>query len=593
MKIEKIALNKVQNIKLSTQKTFVKKTISSQSKAMTKAASVGIVASAIGLIFAKKSEEKFQQERRENYDKLKSLEMNDDTVNKILSKTDKKGKPIFNSKNIDILEKAAGLEDKTFFYHIMKNIDNIESLEKQRGNSYKTIMKTPDGVSDAILSIKKDHIITDILEKKDDGRIISSQKGSANGYWEESTIVLKNKKTMVNELIRYDSDSDTISRIEYDKNDDKKIVSYQITKISTEGVINDKTLKKYFENGDFKVKDENVDYKHNNAKTVANSSGSYDEVKELVRTVKNPLTGKIEIQKMTLSDVKGVYNSVIIDENGNEKVESLGRVNPDGSTYVEKNLESLDGVKTHYVREASKNEDNIKTFYQITDNDGKVLTTVDRTFKRISPTKAYSSINGHGYSIEKREDSYEVVDLLSNRKVVMRNKDLFKNKSSLAHPEMLDKMSGDMLIDMYDRDYRYKYVSSALDSVTRIGYQIIESADDMFAFAHEQGHTRQYPIIYNPKFVSEYSKEKSAFENAFPSLQQNYIDYFLNQFNICGRVKGGMKEVVAETNAIYSTASGMDELAMRTYYLQKYFPRTIAVSSYLLNPNSNLYLTDQ
>ncbi len=593
MKIEKIALNKVQNIKLSTQKTFVKKTISSQSKAMTKAASVGIVASAIGLIFAKKSDEKFQQERRENYDKLKSLEMNDDTVNKILSKTDKKGKPIFNSKNIDILEKAAGLEDKTFFYHIMKNIDNIESLEKQRGNSYKTIMKTPDGVSDAILSIKKDHIITDILEKKDDGRIISSQKGSANGYWEESTIVLKNKKTMVNELIRYDSDSNTISRIEYDKNDDKKIVSYQITKISPEGVINDKTLKKYFEKGDFKVKDENVDYKHNNAKTVANSSDSYDEVKELVRTVKNPLTGKVEVQKMKLSDVKGVYNSVIIDENGNEKVESLGRVNPDGSTYVEKNLESLDGVKTHYVREASKNEDNIKTFYQITDNDGKVLTTVDRTFKRISPTKAYSSINGHGYSIEKREDSYEVVDLLSNRKVVMRNKDLFKNKSSLAHPEMLDKMSGDMLIDMYDRDYRYKYVSNALDSVTRIGYQIIESADDMFAFAHEQGHTRQYPIIYNPKFVSEYSKEKSAFENAFPSLQQNYIDYFLNQFNICGRVKGGMKEVVAETNAIYSTASGMDELAMRTYYLQKYFPRTIAVSSYLLNPNSNLYLTDQ
>ena len=588
-----VAINKVQNIKVSTPKTFAKKALSSQSEVMTKAASVGVVASAIGLIFAKKSEEKIQQERRENYDKLKSLEMNDDTVNKILSKTDKKGKPIFNSKNIDILEKAAKLEDRTFFYHIMKNIDNIESLEKQRGNSYKTIMKTPDGVSDAILSIKKDHIITDILEKKDDGRIISSQKGSANGYWEESTIVLKNKKTMVNELIRYDSDSDTISRIEYDKNDDKKIVSYQITKISPEGVINDKTLKKYFEKGDFKVKDENVDYKHNNAKTVANSSGSYDEVKELVRTVKNPLTGKVEVQKMKLSDVKGVYNSVIIDENGNEKVESLGRVNPDGSTYVEKNLESLDGVKTHYVREASKNEDNIKTFYQITDNDGKVLTTVDRTFKRISPTKAYSSINGHGYSIEKREDSYEVVDLLSNRKVVMRNKDLFKNKSSLAHPEMLDQMSGDMLIDMYDRDYRYKYVSNALDSVTRMGYQIIESADDMFAFAHEQGHTRQYPIIYNPKFVFEYSKEKSAFENAFPSLQQNYIDYFLNQFNICGRVKGGMKEVVAETNALYSTASGMDELAMRTYYLQKYFPRTIAVSSYLLNPNSNLYLTDQ
>ena len=588
-----VAINKVQNIKVSTPKTFAKKALSSQSEVMTKAASVGVVVSAIGLIFAKKSEEKIQQERRENYDKLKSLEMNDDTVNKILYKTDKKGKPIFNSKNIDILEKAAKLEDRTFFYHIMKNIDNIESLEKQRGNSYKTIMKTPDGVSDTILSIKKDHIITDILEKKDDGRIISSQKGSANGYWEESTIVLKNKKTMVNELIRYDSDSDTISRIEYDKNDDKKIVSYQITKISPEGVINDKTLKKYFENGDFKVKDENVDYKHNNAKTVANSSGSYDEVKELVRTVKNPLTGKVEIQKMKLSDVKGVYNSVIIDENGNEKIESLGRVNPDGSTYVEKNLESLDGVKTHYVRTASKNEDNIKTFYRITDSDGKVLTTVDRTFKRISPTKAYSSINGHGYSIEKREDSYEVVDLLSNRKVIMRNKDLFKNKSSLAHPEMIDQMSGDMLIDMYDRDYRYKYVSNALDSVTRMGYQIIESAEDMFAFAHEQGHTRQYPIIYNPKFVSEYSKEKSAFENAFPSLQQNYIDYFLNQFNICGRVKGGMKEVVAETNAIYSTASGMDELAMRTYYLQKYFPRTIAVSSYLLNPNSNLYLTDQ
>ncbi|RAI15698.1 MAG: hypothetical protein DKM22_02215 [Candidatus Melainabacteria bacterium] len=613
MNIERI-VTQTANLKNNIAETIAKEageTIKQVAESkITKAAALGIVASATGVMLANKTKEEQRRQENEKYNpsRLRNLGFSEETIDKVLSAKKHNNKPVFDAKAIKALKETSKVKDKTFFYYTMKNIDNVTSFtrtqRKDGTRTYKLSVDAPEGLKTAKMIVDKYGSVVDFVEQNEDGTTLYRSRSAGDGGWAEDRTLARGEKTLHDESIEYRAEENIIERNEYDKEDPNRIISTRKTKITPEGVIDDNTMKEYSydDKGYVSVKQESVDYRNNKTKTVAQCSGDYDEVKELERSVKNPLTGKSEVQKMKLSDVPGVYNSVIIDENGNEKVESLGRVNPDGSTHVEKNLESLDGVKTHYVREASKNEDNIKTFYQITDKDGKVLTTVDRTFKRISPTKAYSSINGHGYSIEKQEKAYVVTDLASQKTYVMKNKNLFKNNESRKHPEMIDQMSGDMLIDMFNRGYKYRYNKDALESYTDAQGPIIETEKDMFVFAHEQGHSKDiyidpknvydygYNITTNPLFREEFDKERQQFMKAFPELQQSYIEYFIDQINHYGGINGGAAEAVAETNAMYSTASGYSDLAMRAYYLQKYFPRSIAAASYLLNPNSNLYV---
>ena len=619
MNIERI-VRQATNLKNNITETIAKEagdTIKQAAESkITKAAALGIVASATGVMLANNA----KNSTKENIKELKSLGLSDEVVGKMLSLKNSKNKPIFNSKTIKLLKETAEVEHKEFFYCVMKNIDNITTLKKEKDEdgtkTYTMLFKSPEGLpKGALMQIdEKGSVVRFYYEEKmEKGETLVSNKTFDNDKcdWREERCIYDKDNNVISreEIRRNHKNNSGISRLEYNP-EDKKFESPIYIKrhvFTPEGVIDGvtETEGEYDSEGDLaKTKKVNINYKNNMAKTDFYRVGCFDEVKNLERTVKNPLTGKVEVQKMKLSDVPGVYNSVIIDEDGNEKVESLGRVNPDGSTYVEKNLESLDGVKTHYVREASKNEDNIKTFYQITDNDGKVLTTVDRTFKRISPTKAYSSINGHGYSIEKQEKAYVVTDLVSEKIYTIKHEDLFKDNESRKHPELIDKMSGDMLIDLFNRGYKYEYMPDVYKAIgkAKLSDRIIQSTPKMFTFAHEQGHTKDVYIdlkdrtndrdnvTANPLFREEFAKERILFKEAFPAIQQEFIDYFIDQEDHYGGIDGGAREAVAEMNAIFSTASGENMYGTRTLYLQKYFPRSIAVAASLLNPNSNLYI---
>ncbi len=634
MNIERI-VTQTANLKNNVAETIAKEageTIKQAAESkITKAAALGIVASATGVMLANNAKDS-AEDGKKKIRILKSLGLNDETVDKVLSLKDSNNNTVFNSKKVTYLGHTSKMNDTTFFNYAMKNVDyityfnktKIDEKETRRDGDlvakynsplvakYNLVAETPEGLKKIEAAVDKDGRVhrLNIEEQNKDGTTLNKAKyiDFSDEYfdfdWREFSYTVKDGKVISREGMRKEAGNNRLVKEIYTDDDGfKNIIAAKNITITPKGVIDKITESKYeydSEGNTAKKERIDIDYKNNKAKTVVHGVGPSGEVKELERTVKNPLTGKVEIQRMKLSDVKGVYNSVIIDENGNEKVESLGRVNPDGSTYVEKNLESLDGVKTHYVREASKNEDNIKTFYQITDNDGKVLTTVDRTFKRISPTKAYSSINGHGYSIEKQEKAYVVTDLASQKTYVMKNKDLFKNNESRKHPEMIDKMSGDMLIDMYNRGYKYRYIpeSDTVISYAKFFEKTIEAVPNLFTFAHEQGHTKdayidleneensRFTISTNPLFKEEFEKERKQFVEAFSGIQQDFIDYFIAQIYQFG----GPEEAIAETNAMFSTETGRNTYGVRTHYLQKYFPRSIAAASYLLNPNSNLYV---
>ena len=88
---------------------------------------------------------------------------------------------------------------------------------------------------------------------------------------------------------------------------------------------------------------------------------------------------------------------------------------------------------------------------------------------------------------------------------------------------------------------------------------------------------------YQAAQSSDYDKEREAFNKAFPDTQRDHIDYFINKATHYGGELGGLGETIAESNALLTTPKTHELLAIRSQYLQQYFPRTIA----LLDQKSN------
>ena len=96
-------------------------------------------------------------------------------------------------------------------------------------------------------------------------------------------------------------------------------------------------------------------------------------------------------------------------------------------------------------------------------------------------------------------------------------------------------------------------------------------------------NTVKNAIFEDEKFNKIYAKEKSAFNKKFPDAQRNHIEYFINHETHYNGEKGGVRETIAESNALLTTAKSHEILAMRSQYLQQHFPETIAYLDKKLN----------
>ncbi len=379
-----------------------------------------------------------------------------------------------------------------------------------------------------------------------------------------------------------------------------------------------------------------VDYEHNGVSQglVTNPLSPRDSVNQsLVTLRKDPVTGKtVAKQTYTMSDVPGIYNVTEVDALGRTKVVSMAKKTPDGGIYISKNMTSLDGTTTTYRYTKTGDGKHIRMYNQIADKNGKVLSTVDRTYDKESDTLAHSSVNGRHYTIEQQGKNTIVTDEFNNEKTVLNEKS-FKvpfykkplvsllgavqgfNPAKTKEPvisDLLHTLPGDTLIDM-SKDVRYIIpLKDDLDSAFLGYFGHLNCKNDEFVVSHELGHAKdaylkpEYkemeakikeakengepepnyldnPIADNPEFKKAYVEEKAMFLKAFPSFQEEYIDYFI--FETDGQSDRGRKETVAETNAMNSQKPmPVEILAMRTQVLQQYFPRTIAVATKLTTP---------
>ncbi len=329
-------------------------------------------------------------------------------------------------------------------------------------------------------------------------------------------------------------------------------------------------------------------------------SSNYPVVTNEVRVIKDKNNKVLRTEYTAPSEVPGVFDIQVKYPNGKVDVVSSGKVDKkNGITSIKKNMVSLDGTKTEYLYENDENGNRISD-YKITDKNGRVLLNKSATFEVVSPNKIISSNNDDKYEILLDEKSIKVTDMKNPKRnaVIDIDKKIQGNKKKIL--ASLKQMPGEELIKLSQSTKTLVGIDSPLESFYRPADKSIHSSDQLFVILHELGHARDMrdvdmssreaymesfgkTVFTNTKLEKTFEEEKANFNKAFPDAQRDHIDYFINTLNHYGGAYGGLRETIAEGNAILNTPKTMDMLAIRTQYLQQYFPKTIAQLSTLVS----------
>ena len=157
----------------------------------------------------------------------------------------------------------------------------------------------------------------------------------------------------------------------------------------------------------------------------------------------------------------------------------------------------------------------------------------------------------------------------------------------------LKAMPGEELFKVAQTTKKLVGNKDVLDSYYDPTSKEIHSGENLFVILHELGHARDYrdvdgssdeayadtvdmAIQEDPEVQKVYDKERKAFNKAFPDTQRDHVDYFINKVTHYGGELGGLGETIAESNALLTTPKTHELLAIRSQYLQQYFPETIA-----------------
>jgi hypothetical protein len=296
------------------------------------------------------------------------------------------------------------------------------------------------------------------------------------------------------------------------------------------------------------------------------------------------------------SEIKGVFDIEVLHQDGElEKVSSTKFDEKTGATKVNKNMTSLDGTKTHYVYSDNPNGDR-ELKYKITDKDGKVLMDEHRSFEVISENHFSSTSNGKKYDMVVAENSLTVKDMANPAKTVTLDFGKIQgDKDKII--SVLKQMSGEELMALSQTTKSLEGVENVLaDSYYRRADKSIHAGDDLFIFLHELGHAKDLEkldfsskeklsssvddlISSDAELNKIYNQERDAFNKAFPDAQREHVDFFINKTSHYNGSDAGLRETIAETNALEETPKAYPMFAIRSQYLQQYFPRTIAYIS--------------
>ena len=327
----------------------------------------------------------------------------------------------------------------------------------------------------------------------------------------------------------------------------------------------------------------------------------YPVVTHEVRVIKDKNNKIARTEYTAPSEIPGIFDIKYQYPNGKEEIVSSGKFDKKtGITSIKKNMVSLDGTRTDYLYENDESGNRISD-YKITDKNGKVLLKKSSTFEVVAPNKIISSNNDDKYEITLSDKTIDVKDLKRPEREVVTldiDKKIQGNKKKIL--ASLKEMPGEELIKVAQSTKTLVGIDSPLESYYAPADKSIHSGDQLFVVLHELGHARDMrdvnlnsslklnetigkAIFADEKLNKTFEEEKKNFNKAFPDAQRDHIDYFINTLNHYGGEVGGLRETIAESNALLTTPKTMELLAIRSQYLQQYFPRTIAHLSETLN----------
>ncbi len=334
------------------------------------------------------------------------------------------------------------------------------------------------------------------------------------------------------------------------------------------------------------------------------SLNNYPVVTHEVRVVKDKNNKVVKTEYTSPSEVPGIFDIKVQYPDGKIEQVSSGKVDKkSGITSIKKNMVSVDGTRTDYLFENDENGNRISD-YKITDKNGKVLLNKSATFEVVSPNRIISSNNDDKYEILLDEKTIRVTDMKNPKRnaVIDIDKKIQGNKKKIL--ASLKEMPGEELIKLSQSTKKLVGIDSPVESYYQPGDKSIHSGDQLFVVLHELGHARDMrdidvsstgayyntlgkAIFTDTKLEKTFEEEKANFNKAFPDAQRDHIDYFVNTLNHYGGAYGGLRETIAEGNALLTTPKTMDLLAIRSQYLQQYFPRTIAHLSTLVSKEAD------
>ena len=310
--------------------------------------------------------------------------------------------------------------------------------------------------------------------------------------------------------------------------------------------------------------------------------------------------GEIEKTKIyKASAIDGVFDIREIFPNGDVKVISSAILD-EKNEKIEKHLSSPNGVTSDILYQNI--DGNEKYNYLITDSNGNILTELRRTSKNIDSNTKITTINGKEYKVEYSEKTINIFDFSTGETTSIDLTKINPDKDPVIQ-ELLWSLSGDELIktaEFVNKIVLTKRIDSSINPIDRT----MSVGPHKFIFEHELGHGKDAvfadwdaikngdissletsKIAFDETLNKIFEREKQKAKETAPEYVLDQIGYFIadgdEHYN--GDI-GGLQEVIAETNAIQTTAKFHPLLKMRTQILQEYFPETIA---YLLNNHLN------
>ena len=351
---------------------------------------------------------------------------------------------------------------------------------------------------------------------------------------------------------------------------------------------------------EYDLSDINIDIKkdidfRNNTVTTVKKKYDYEKMKYNIleqTVVKKDKNGNIiREEKMTPSEVKGVYDVTYVYPNGETKEASKATIDKKtGIVSIKRDFKSNNGTRTQFLYENDPQGNKIVD-YKITDKNGKILMGLSQSFEVVDDNHFISSKNGYKYDITTDDKKLTVKDLHHNREASINFEEkLTGNKKDLVN--LLKKVSGEELFETVQNIGKMDSTNDIYQAGFSPVSKEIAIMDNLFVFLHELGHAKdaQNQKTYREKLLGEnkmfsgnkdiketYLKERETFNKYHSDQERNHVNYFTQAKGHYGGEFGGLSEVVAETNAITNSVSeGKVSLGVRSQYLQQYFPETIA-----------------